>query len=78
MTGCSTGNPCQLKRGWPMKSPWELTPFRSRWPVDQLLRRRGFVIHARPRNRPAVWSRDGVLYIESEAIKVSLRERARR
>lgn len=36
---------------------------------DVELRKRGFRIHARPKNGEPVWERGGVLFRQSEAIK---------
>lgn len=38
------------------------------WPDDDLLRRNGFKIERRPRTGEAVWSQDGYLYTQSEAL----------
>jgi hypothetical protein len=34
---------------------------------DRFLRAFAFIIHARPKNGPVVWGRNGKLYTESEA-----------
>ena len=41
---------------------------------DQLLRRNGYVIHSRPKQGEAIWSKEGQLYKHSEAIR-SLRRK---
>jgi hypothetical protein len=57
-----------------MLSLWEETPYSRRLPTDQRLRRHGFAIFSRPKGRPAVWIRGKALFIESEALKVCLKE----
>lgn len=40
-------------------------------PRDRLLRRHGFRIAARPKNRPAVWTKAGESYTEAEAVMLA-------
>ena len=47
-----------------------------RFPDDDLLRRRGFSIHARPRGGPAVWKRGDEYLIVTTAVLVALAEEA--
>ncbi len=46
-------------RGWHETRPWH--------PCDDVLRRHGFRIAARPRSGPVRWERGGVLYAEAAA-----------
>lgn len=39
-------------------------------PADTRLRKFGFTIHARPKGKQAVWSRDGELYEEDDALTI--------
>jgi len=38
-------------------------------PDDQLLRRHGFKIHARPKNGPAMWAKQGEMFTEAAALR---------
>ena len=42
----------------------------ERFSLDQRLRKHGFVIHARPKNKPALWSYGGAVYNEWEALEL--------
>lgn len=60
--------------GMAMLNEWRNDPWSQRFPNDQKLRRRGFVLRHRPKGKPAVWSRGKALYIESEALKICKQE----
>jgi hypothetical protein len=43
----------------------------ARHPQDRALRRKGFAIHARPAKGPAVWTKQGRLYTEAQALETA-------
>lgn len=56
----------KIERGWA-----EVLP---RFPDDILLRSKGFKVHSRPKDKPAVWQRSGVLFDEPDALEIALGE----
>lgn len=57
------------------ESGWRET--RNRHPLDLKLRKNGFKIGGRPSRGEAVWSRDGDLFAQSEALRLCREEIAK-
>lgn len=44
----------------------------ARFIADRLLRRQGFAIHRRREGLPVLWTKDGKIYVEREAMEMAM------